>query len=37
MKVGKDEKSGQGGIQVDMVMSVFFEGAKDNTCTPKTL
>jgi Tfp pilus assembly protein PilO len=37
MKVSKDEKDGQGAIQVDLVMSVFFEGAKDSTCTPKTL
>lgn len=37
MKVGKDEKGGPGSIQVDVVMSVFFEGAKDSTCISKTL
>jgi Tfp pilus assembly protein PilO len=37
LKVGKDEKAGEGGIHIDLVMSVFFEGAKDSTCTSKTL
>jgi hypothetical protein len=37
MKIGKEEKGGPGAIQVDLVMSVFFEGAKDSTCISKTL